>query len=138
EAAPRELPRLARALLAEEPALAVLALLADVEGRDGTVVAHHARPHFAALALVIGQLDLAKLFRIGHCVHSCPPVDVASRGEPAPFFGQALLVALRAELVLPREIPVPRADRKRGCHGDVRQPEALERASHERLARGGR
>ena len=45
-----------RARLGEETPLGMLALLADVERRDGPVVAHHARPHFAALALVVGDL----------------------------------------------------------------------------------
>src|SRR6185369_3688034 len=44
--------------LSEELAFVVLALLADVETGDRAVVAHHAGPDFAALALVVGQSQL--------------------------------------------------------------------------------
>src|SRR5262245_6611453 len=48
---------LPRTLLAEEAALRMLALLADIERGDGTVIAHHARPYFARLALVVRERE---------------------------------------------------------------------------------
>ena len=45
------------------------ALLADVEGLNRTMVAHHAGPHFAGLTFAVLELDgVVSLF--GHCISS--------------------------------------------------------------------
>ena len=98
----------AGARLVEEAALEVLALLADVERRDGAVVAHHARPHLAALALVVGQRDrrFGDAADVGHVVHLVPPVGMAGVDPAfALFVRLASPLTRRACAASPRAAP---------------------------------
>src|SRR5690606_28062034 len=55
---------------AEEAALGVLALLADVEAGHRAVVAHHPRPDLAALAVLVAQRSSGGRCGIGGVVHA--------------------------------------------------------------------
>src|SRR5690606_12315745 len=110
--------------LGEVAALTVLGLLAGVEGRHRTVVAHHSGPDFATLALFLGDLRThGYLLGLGE-------VDSGA----ARLLAQHRLVTARAELVLAGQVAVHRADREGRRDGQVRQAEAAQRGAYQSLA----
>src|SRR5690606_698104 len=62
--------------LGEKAAFGVLALLADVETGNRAVIAHHAGPDFAALALFVTQTGL-----IGSGIHRGAPWLIGGCGK---------------------------------------------------------
>src|SRR5512141_452862 len=95
-----------RPLFAEEAAFRVLALLADVERRDGPVIAHHASPYLAGLALVVRQREqFGNGFGLDRCIHAfLLSIRCRSRGKLLAFLREPFRVARGTELVLAREV----------------------------------